>query len=126
VTYQQSVFKHYTADKYFSEFLHTRWRQKSTGEYGTKLRHCHPMYFRKIRPQTTASPVQTRTYIGCVEKLARLLNFVRKSAPGSPGGDREKIFAMYITKQQINIKNSTTAGYQERNYTPSMLATFNT
>jgi len=39
---------------------------------------------------------------------------------------QRKIFAMYITKQQINIKNSTTAGYQERHYTPSMLATFNT
>jgi len=29
--YQQSVFKRYHSDKYFSEFLPTRWRQKLTG-----------------------------------------------------------------------------------------------
>ena len=31
LTYQQSVFKRYHGDKHFSEFLPTRWRQKSTG-----------------------------------------------------------------------------------------------
>jgi len=31
LTYQQSVFKHYHSDKHFSEFLPTRWHQKSTG-----------------------------------------------------------------------------------------------
>ena len=31
VTCQQSVFKRYHSDKHFSEFLPTRWRQKSTG-----------------------------------------------------------------------------------------------
>jgi len=31
LTYQQSVFKRYRSDKHFSEFLPTRWRQKSTG-----------------------------------------------------------------------------------------------
>ena len=31
VTYQQSVFKRCRSDKYFSELLPTRWRQKSTG-----------------------------------------------------------------------------------------------
>jgi len=31
LTYQQSVFKRYHSDKHFSEFLLTRWRQKSTG-----------------------------------------------------------------------------------------------
>jgi len=31
VTNQQSVFKQYHSDKHFSEFLLTRWRQKSTG-----------------------------------------------------------------------------------------------
>jgi len=31
LTYQQSVFKRYHSDKHFSEFLPTRWRQKSTG-----------------------------------------------------------------------------------------------
>ena len=30
-TFQQSVFKRYHSDKHFSEFLPTRWRQKSTG-----------------------------------------------------------------------------------------------
>ena len=30
-TYQQSVFKRYHSDKHFSDFLPTRWRQKSTG-----------------------------------------------------------------------------------------------
>jgi len=30
-TYQQSVFMRYHSDKHFSEFLPTRWRQKSTG-----------------------------------------------------------------------------------------------
>jgi len=30
-TYQQSVFKRYHSDKYFSAFLPTRWWQKSTG-----------------------------------------------------------------------------------------------
>jgi len=30
LTYQQSVFKRYHSDKHFSEFLPTRWRQKST------------------------------------------------------------------------------------------------
>jgi len=30
-TYQQSVFKRYRSDKHFSEFLPTRWWQKSTG-----------------------------------------------------------------------------------------------
>jgi len=30
-TYQQSIFKRYHNDKHFSEFLPTRWRQKSTG-----------------------------------------------------------------------------------------------
>jgi len=41
--YRQSVlFKHYHSDKRFSEFLFTKWRQKSTG---TELRHCHPIYY---------------------------------------------------------------------------------
>jgi len=31
LTYQQNVFKRYHSDKHFSEFLPTRWRQKSTG-----------------------------------------------------------------------------------------------
>jgi len=31
LTYQQSVFERYRSDKRFSEFLPTRWRQKSTG-----------------------------------------------------------------------------------------------
>jgi len=31
LTYQQSLFKRYRSDKHFSEFLSTRWRQKSTG-----------------------------------------------------------------------------------------------
>jgi len=31
VTYHQSVFKCYHSNKHFSEFLPTRWRQKSTG-----------------------------------------------------------------------------------------------
>jgi len=31
LTYQQSVFKYYRSDKHLSEFLRTRWRQKSTG-----------------------------------------------------------------------------------------------
>jgi len=31
LTYQQSLFKRYHSDKHFSEFLPTRWRQKSTG-----------------------------------------------------------------------------------------------
>ena len=30
LTYQQSVFKRYHSDKHFSEFLPTRWQQKST------------------------------------------------------------------------------------------------
>jgi len=30
LTYQQSVFKRYHSDNHFSEFLSTRWRQKST------------------------------------------------------------------------------------------------
>ena len=31
LTYQQSVFKRYHGNKHFSEFVPTRWRQKSTG-----------------------------------------------------------------------------------------------
>ena len=31
LTYKQNVFKSYHSDKRFSEFLPTRWRQKSTG-----------------------------------------------------------------------------------------------
>ena len=31
LTYQQSIFKHYHSDKHFSEFLPTRWWQKSSG-----------------------------------------------------------------------------------------------
>ena len=31
LTYQQNVFKRYHSIKHFSEFLPTRWRQKSTG-----------------------------------------------------------------------------------------------
>ena len=31
MTYQQSVFKRYHSDRHLSEFLPTRWRQKSTG-----------------------------------------------------------------------------------------------
>ena len=31
LTYQRSVFKRYHSDKHFSEFLPTRWRQKSIG-----------------------------------------------------------------------------------------------
>ena len=31
LTYQQRVFQRYQSDKHFSEFLPTRWRQKSTG-----------------------------------------------------------------------------------------------
>ena len=30
-TYQQSIFERHHSDKHFSEFLPTRWRQKSTG-----------------------------------------------------------------------------------------------
>ena len=30
LTYEQSVFNRYHSDKHFSEFLPTRWRQKST------------------------------------------------------------------------------------------------
>ena len=41
LTYQRSVFKRCQSDKHFSEFLPTRWRQKSTA---TKLRQCHSMY----------------------------------------------------------------------------------
>jgi len=37
LTYQQSVFKRYHSDKYFSEFLPTRWRQKSTRKKITSL-----------------------------------------------------------------------------------------
>jgi len=45
LTYRQSVFKRYHSHKHFSEFLPTTWRQKSASiRYGTKLRHCHPMY----------------------------------------------------------------------------------
>jgi len=47
LTYQQSVFKCYHGDKHFSEFLLRRWRQKINWHrprYGTKLRHCHPVY----------------------------------------------------------------------------------
>ena len=29
--YQKSIFKRYYGDKHFSDFLPTRWRQKSTG-----------------------------------------------------------------------------------------------
>ena len=32
LTYRQSVFKRYHSDKHLSEFLPTRWRQKSTGK----------------------------------------------------------------------------------------------
>ena len=31
LTYQQSVFKRYHSDKYFSEFLPTKWRRKPAG-----------------------------------------------------------------------------------------------
>jgi len=31
LTYHESVFKRYHSDEYFSKFLLTRWRQKSTG-----------------------------------------------------------------------------------------------
>jgi len=31
LTYPQSVFKRYHSDKRFSEFLPTKWQQKSTG-----------------------------------------------------------------------------------------------
>jgi len=31
LTYQQSVFKRYHSDQHFSEFLPTRWQQKSIG-----------------------------------------------------------------------------------------------
>ena len=31
LSYQQSVFKCYHSDTHFSQFLPTRWRQKSTG-----------------------------------------------------------------------------------------------
>ena len=47
LTYQQSIFKRYHSDQHFSEFLPTRWRQKSTGidtETVTKLRHGRPVY----------------------------------------------------------------------------------
>ena len=38
-------FKRHHSDKHFSEFLPTRWRQKSTGkDMEPKLYHCHPMY----------------------------------------------------------------------------------
>jgi len=40
LAYEQSVLKRYHGDKHFSEFLPTRWRQKSTE---TKLLHCHPI-----------------------------------------------------------------------------------
>jgi len=39
-----ALFKRYRSDKYFSEFLPTRRRQKSTGidMEQNNLRHCHP------------------------------------------------------------------------------------
>jgi len=44
-TCQRSLFKRYHSDKHLSEFLPTKWRQKiNWHRYGTKLRHCHPMY----------------------------------------------------------------------------------
>jgi len=46
LTYQQSIFKRYHSDKDLSEFLCTRWQQKSNdrGKQATKLNHCHPMH----------------------------------------------------------------------------------
>ena len=49
LTYQQSVLKRYHSDKHFSEFLPTRWRQKSTGidmeqNYVTITLCVHPGY----------------------------------------------------------------------------------
>ena len=55
--YQQSVFKRYHSDKHFSEFLPTRWRQKTNWHtYGTKLRHRHPCI-----PAIERLPVQGAT-----------------------------------------------------------------
>jgi len=37
--------KRYNSDKYFSEFLPTRWRQKSAGvDIKENYVNCHPMY----------------------------------------------------------------------------------
>jgi len=51
--YQISVFKRYYSDQHFSEFYlgPTGWRRKPAERNetnGTKLRHCHLMYFDKL------------------------------------------------------------------------------
>jgi len=46
---QQSVRKRYHNKKTFMGVLPIKWRRKPVGiycRYGTKLRHCHPMYSR--------------------------------------------------------------------------------
>ena len=49
-------------------FLPTRWRQKSTGIYGTKLRHCHPIlhvtFRRAARLRLQSDVTETRTSTG--------------------------------------------------------------
>jgi len=42
LTYQESVFKRYHSDKHVSEFYVQDGGKNH--RYGTKLRHCHPVY----------------------------------------------------------------------------------
>jgi len=63
LTYQQSVFKRYHSDKHFSEFLSYKMAAKfNWHRYGTKLRHCRPMYCdcTASSAPTTKKNIQTR------------------------------------------------------------------
>jgi len=44
LNYLQSVFKHYHSEKPLSEFTYKMATKVNWHRYGTKLRHCHPMY----------------------------------------------------------------------------------
>jgi len=108
-------FKRHHSDKHFSEFLPTRWRQKSTGkDMEPKLYHCHPMYrptccfssaarYKRLNPeysrgirnvplpaqQPTARQILSRSPSGASRHLT--LNVTRSTQPCIPPGSLNRV-----------------------------------
>jgi len=107
--------KRHHSDKHFSEFLPTRWRQKSTGkDMEPKLYHRHPMYrptccfssaarYKRLNPeysrgirnvplpaqQPTARQILSRSPSGASRQLT--LNVTRSTQPCIPPGSLNRV-----------------------------------
>ena len=63
LTYQQSVFQCYHSDKHLLVFTYNMATEINWLRYGTKLRHCHPMYRPNLRVSLAFAFVWTVTAV---------------------------------------------------------------